>query len=138
MPLLLGGIVMWSGAIQDIPDSWALCDGTNGTLDLRNRFIVGAGDLYTVNTTGGSADSVLISHSHSASTNASPNHSHSAGTHFGSAINRVRFGGPQIGGRGTSSNGAHSHTSTSDTLGESGTDKNLPPYYALAFIQQVE
>lgn len=49
-----GGIIMWSGAIVDIPDSWALCDGNNGTPDLRNRFVVGAGDDYPVLQVGGS------------------------------------------------------------------------------------
>ena len=37
-----GLIVMWSGAIAEIPPGWALCDGTQGTPDLRDRFIVGA------------------------------------------------------------------------------------------------
>jgi hypothetical protein len=37
-----GGIIMWSGNIADIPKGWALCDGKNGTPDLRGRFIVGA------------------------------------------------------------------------------------------------
>lgn len=36
-----GMIVAWSGAVVDIPDGWALCDGTNGTPDLGNRFIRG-------------------------------------------------------------------------------------------------
>jgi hypothetical protein len=38
-----GGIIMWSGTIATIPAGWALCDGSNGTPDLRNRFIAGAG-----------------------------------------------------------------------------------------------
>ena len=38
-------IVLWSGAIVDIPAGWALCDGNNGTPDLRDVFIVGAGSL---------------------------------------------------------------------------------------------
>lgn len=51
----IGGIILWSGAIADIPDNWALCDGTNGTPDLRNSFVVGAGDTYSPDDTGGSA-----------------------------------------------------------------------------------
>lgn len=39
-------IVLWSGAIVDIPAGWALCDGNNGTPDLRNAFVIGAGDLF--------------------------------------------------------------------------------------------
>ena len=51
-----GAILMWSGIIADIPESWALCDGTNGTPDLRDRFIVGAGDTYAELETGGSVN----------------------------------------------------------------------------------
>ena len=43
-----GAIVMWSGAITSIPTGWSLCDGTNGTPDLTDRFIVGAGNTYAV------------------------------------------------------------------------------------------
>ncbi len=54
-----GGIIMWSGAIEEIPDGWLLCDGQNGTPDLRDRFIVGAGNEYTENDTGGEANTHL-------------------------------------------------------------------------------
>lgn len=63
----IGGIIIWPGAIVDIPVGWAICDGTevNGitTPDLRNRFLVGAGDTYTPADTGG-ADEVDLSHVH--------------------------------------------------------------------------
>lgn len=59
----IAGIILWSGAIEDVPTGWALCDGNNGTPDLRNVFIVGAGDAYAVDDTGG-ADEVDISHAH--------------------------------------------------------------------------
>jgi microcystin-dependent protein len=48
-----GGIIMWSGAIGAIPTGWLLCDGTNGTPDLRDRFVVGAGSGYAVGEQGG-------------------------------------------------------------------------------------
>jgi hypothetical protein len=50
-----GGIIMWSGAAADIPESWALCDGDNGTPDLTDRFVVGAGDTYAPLQVGGAA-----------------------------------------------------------------------------------
>jgi hypothetical protein len=50
-----GGIIMWSGSIASIPTGFALCNGSSGTPDLRDRFIVGAGSTYAVNATGGSA-----------------------------------------------------------------------------------
>ena len=40
-PVPSGAILMWSGSSDLIPDGWLLCDGTNGTPDLRNRFVVG-------------------------------------------------------------------------------------------------
>lgn len=57
-----GGIIMWSGDISKIPAGWKLCDGSNGTPDLRDRFVVGAGTSYSTGATGGS-----ISHSHGTS-----------------------------------------------------------------------
>lgn len=65
-----GGIIMWSGSVSNIPEGWALCDGTNGTPDLRNRFIVGAGSTYSPGNTGGVTTNNL-SHTHTVSS-----HSH--------------------------------------------------------------
>lgn len=49
-----GIITMWSGATNAVPSGWALCDGKNGTPNLKNRFIVGAGQSYAVGNVGGS------------------------------------------------------------------------------------
>src|SRR5947209_18128426 len=58
----LGGIIMWSGSIAGIPSGWALCDGLvhsgQPTPNLRDKFIVGAGNTYAVGTTGGSTNPV--------------------------------------------------------------------------------
>lgn len=80
-----GVIVMWSGAINDIPVGWALCDGSNGTPDLRDRFIVGAGGSYNVGNTGGMKEvtlttSQLPSHNHAVSIGSSGAHVHSGTT----------------------------------------------------------
>lgn len=56
-----GAILLWSGAANAIPSGWALCDGTNGTPDLRGRFLVGAGGSYAVGATGGAASEALTS-----------------------------------------------------------------------------
>lgn len=80
-----GGIIMWSGSTGSIPSGWFLCNGSNGTPDLRNRFVVGAGGSYGVGATGG-ADSVTLStsqipaHSHSGSTSSAGSHTHSGST----------------------------------------------------------
>jgi hypothetical protein len=147
MPILQGGIVMWAGSIQEIPAGWALCDGTNGTIDLRNKFVIGAGDIYAVGNTGGSTDTVLIEHTHNAFTNSSTNHTHDAFLGFvnsgggairNSAVNTSFTTQTRSFNAGTS---AHTHTAADTTStafpGETGVNKNLPPYYALAFIQQI-
>ena len=67
-----GIICMWSGASTAIPSGWVLCDGNNNTPDLRNRFIVGAGNSYTVGDTGGSETVAL-------STSQMPSHTHTNG-----------------------------------------------------------
>lgn len=46
-------IVLWAGAIEDIPAGWGLCDGTGDRPDLRDRFIIGAGNTYAVDQTAG-------------------------------------------------------------------------------------
>ena len=144
---LTGMIILWSGSIASIPSGFALCDGTSGTPDLRDRFVVGAGSTYAVDATGGSADATLPTHTHTAtSTSTSTDSGH---TH------------PTVGGTGNASGGGGSftaafvdgitHTSTSGTstanvtttttttnanAGTSGTNANLPPYYALCYIMK--
>lgn len=82
-PFPTGGIIMWSGAINAIPSGWALCNGSNGTPDLRDRFVVGAGSSYAVGATGGNASTTLVeanlpAHTHSITTTATLG---SAGAH---------------------------------------------------------
>jgi hypothetical protein len=138
-----GIITMWSGSIASIPSGWYLCDGANGTPDLRNRFIVGAGSTYSVSSTGGSADAIVVSHSHTATSSVTdPGHTHQISANRGSVSNpaEVPYYGPNIGGApgsltNSSTTGVSVSTSVSST-GASGTNANLPPYYALAYIMK--
>jgi len=84
-----GVILMWGGATISIPRGWQLCDGSNGTPDLRNQFIVGAGNAYGVGATGGATTANLSvanmpAHNHTVSvsgnTGSAGNHTHSAST----------------------------------------------------------
>jgi hypothetical protein len=135
-PIPAGGIFLWSGSIGSIPAGYVLCNGSNGTPDLRDRFVVGAGSTYAVNATGGSADAVVVSHTHAA-TVTDPGHNHTY-TDYPSAI--VRAGG----GGGTPFTATTTNTSTAvtgitvsnATAGVSGTNANLPPYYALCYIMK--
>lgn len=133
-----GGIIMWSGSIVSIPSGWALCNGANGTPDLRNRFVVGAGSTYAVDATGGSADAIVVSHTHTAtSVVTDPGHFHSNG--FTNDGVTGEGGGPA--GTGTQTNTGSKTTgisvaTTVASAGSSGTNANLPPYYALAYIMK--
>lgn len=131
-----GAILLWSGSTGSIPSGWLLCDGTNGTPDLRDRFIIGAGNNYAVNATGGSADSVVVSHTHTASVT-DPGHTH---TFTASVTNFTSPTGNPICGAQVQSSTTNSSTTgisvTNASTGVSGVGANIPPYYALAYIQK--
>ena len=157
-----GVIVMWSGSSSAIPSGWLLCDGTNSTPDLRNRFIVGAASTYAVGATGGSADATLPAHTHtfSGATAGAGSHSHSindpghahgftAAINGPSTLTMFQTGGnfsiasnltTAASGTGISINGvgdhAHGFSGTTSSAGSSATNANLPPYYALCFIMK--
>ena len=141
-----GIITLWYGLSSSIPDGWYLCDGTNGTPDLRDRFIVGAGNTYSVNQTGGSADATLVSHSHSFSGNDLGSHTHTMLFHQTSKSNNATpymlsspINGENQNGDLTltsSSTSAGTPSGSISTAGSSATNANLPPYYALAYIMK--
>jgi len=115
-----GLIVMWSGRMLDIPTGWQLCDGTNGTPDLRDRFIVGAGQGYSVGNTGGEA-------MHTLTIAEIPAHSHT--------YNNSNKSGNQADG-GSPRNTGDQEGITSST-GGGQPHENRPPYYALAYIMKL-
>lgn len=126
-----GAILLWSGSVASIPTGFVICDGTNSTPDLRNRFVVGAGSTYAVDATGGSADAVVVSHTHTVT---DPGHNHSvpnSGSQNNSFDSGTTVGNDVTGTSGTATTGI-----SIASAGESGTNKNLPPYYALAYIMK--
>lgn len=77
----VGFIGMWSGSIVSIPAGWALCNGTNGTPNLLNKFVVAAGDTYAPGATGGSLTSAAGgSHTHTEASAGSHNHTGTSGS----------------------------------------------------------
>lgn len=133
-----GVILIWSGASSAIPTGWYLCNGTNGTPDLRDRFVVGAGSTYDVGNTGGSKDAVVVAHTHTGTTDTSGahNHTYSRPTAQDGSTDQNGSYGTTLGTYNTSTAGAHTHTFTTGSTGESGVNKNLPPYYALCYIMK--
>ena len=115
-----GAIILWSGASNAIPSGYVLCDGNNNTPNLQDRFVVGAGNTYAVDATGGSADATLVSHTH----NLLYNHGSFGGS---SGAVTPRSGNtpvtPGISGRVS-------------TEGSTATNANLPPFYALCYIMK--
>lgn len=108
-----GGIIMWSGAVTAIPTGWTLCDGLNGTPDLRDRFVVGAGGTYAVGAVGGAAAVTLTaaqipSHAHSGPSHAhaGPSHTHSGPSHTHASAAHTHASGTLA----TGSAGSHYHT----------------------------
>jgi hypothetical protein len=139
-PIPVGGILLWSGSIGSIPAGYALCNGNNGTPDLRDRFIVGAGSTYAVNATGGSADAVVVSHTHTA-TVTDPGHLHTIGTADGNFPGASSYPSKRqdvLTADGSYNTGSQT-TGISvgiSTNGVSSTNANLPPYYALCYIMK--
>lgn len=137
-----GMIMLWSGSIGSIPSGWYLCDGSNGTPNLTDRFIIGAGSSYSVNGTGGVSSVTLTtnnmpSHTHTA-TVTDPGHVHTYGL--------TNNGNQSLSGGGSTANLGYTTTNTgSATTGISVTNATagsgtsfsiLNPYYALAYIQK--
>jgi microcystin-dependent protein len=108
-----GVITLWSGSTASIPSGWVLCNGSNSTPDLRDRFVVGAGSTYAVNATGGAntvtLDATMIpAHTHTVS---------ATGTTGGQSANHTHtFSGTTSGQSNTHAHSAsvtdsgHSHT----------------------------
>jgi hypothetical protein len=135
-----GVILMWSGTVASIPAGWFLCDGGNSTPDLRDRFVVGAGSTYTPGNTGGSANAIVVSHTHTASSVVSdPGHSHGY-TSPASATSDATGFDTEIAATAAANTAAATTgitvATTVNSTGSSATNANLPPYYALAYIMK--
>jgi len=124
-----GTVVMWTGDPSDTPDGWTLCDGTNPdgpdseVPDLRNRFVVGAGDEYSTDDTGGDKEVQLTeeqlpthTHPYQEAQSGKPDRDYSNGTHSTKGIEKK----------------------TTDPAGDDQPHENRPPYYALAYIVRLE
>ena len=166
----IGGIIMWSGAVDSPPDGFILCDGSaisrnnfatlfsivgttfgngNGSTtfnipNLKDRFVVGAGQSYNLNATGGNSTTTLAttnlpSHDHTFSGSASHTHSHTKATHpSGSGPEQNQSGGPEdrtnFGDTGTTGSATVTISGTTGSKGNGTAFENKPPYIALAYM----
>jgi microcystin-dependent protein len=147
-----GVIVMWSGALANIPAGWLLCDGNNGTPNLLDRFITSVPNTSTNPGATGGANSYTLSaaqlpahtHTGSGSTSADGAHTHTLpGYHLTGNSGPIPFYNWSNNTYATSTNttsvdGTHSHTFnfTTDATGSGAAIDNRPAYYALAFIMK--
>jgi len=142
-----GVISLWYGSIGSVPTGWYLCDGTNGTPDLRDRFIVGAGSTYAVAATGGATTATLVinnlpAHTHTAtSVVTDAGHFHAVGIDAGQAQSGSGRNGANSNPTGNNVNTTTVTTgitvATTNASTGSGTSFSvLNPYYALAYIMK--
>ena len=144
----VGGIIMYSGSQTELDalTNWKLCDGNNGTPNLKDKFVIGAdswstagGGKWETNVTGsgtqsgGSKDAVVVEHKHkgkSQTASASVANGQSVwvnDTTIGNYGSGSGSGGGPLGDRDFLEN---------PTGSVAGTDKNLPPYFSLAYIMR--
>lgn len=144
-----GLIILWYGSVGSIPSGWALCSGSGGTVDLRGRFVPGAGNTYNPGVTGGSAtflatgtltvDAHVLTvaemalHSHPY-TDRTPNASYIV-TDYGSSMCAsipTTSGATASAGSGS----GHGHSAGEGTSFAGNAVASLPYYYALCYIQK--
>jgi len=111
---------MWHGAEIDIPGGWLICDGNNGTPDLRDKFVIGAGNTYNLNDAAGA-----MSHFH---TFTGDGHTHDPTGLIAVADGAGKYGYSSDTGSPTSSDAA---------IGTTDAESDPPPYYALFYIKRV-
>jgi len=142
----IGGIIMWSGATDNIPDGWLLCDGNNRTPNLTDRFVIGAGSAYEPNQVGGDA-------AHRHEEYQIPRHTHKqnglqlppgeGGYKNGYEIHAANSSNSPLYERWNDNDPAwRVHTGVQENepqsiTGASEPTEALPPYFALAYIMRV-
>jgi microcystin-dependent protein len=142
-------IVIWSGNLSQIPSGWQLCDGTRGTPDLRDRFVLGG----RMKSEAGGSNQVQLSiqtmarHGHVFSTDTAGKHDHEVEDHWRMSSYLWAWSlGPNMGSgpyydevKFTDPDGSHSHTGVTDHVGEYSPlpYDNRPAYYKAAFIMRM-
>ena len=149
VPLLpTGMIMMWSGAATAIPSGWALCTGSNGTPNLRDRFVVGAGGSYAPGDTGGAATVTLTVDQMPGHTHDLRPHEHNLQTFQYPASNSGSGGNPPLFSHGDLEMGttfmagfttstAWDGGPTTDSTGSGQAQENRPPYFALCYVMKL-
>lgn len=124
-----GGIIMWSGDPARIPEGWVLCNGKNGTPDLRDRFVLGHGPTSPMHGTGG-ASKVALAIKHM------PRHNHDNGN-YKYLVQKHPHGRHTSRATDTTKGQIDTiHGAQIKPAGDNEPHENMPPYYVLAFIMK--
>ncbi len=137
-----GMIILWYGNTGNIPGGWVLCDGNNSTPDLRDRFVIGAGNNFSAGNTGGSnsitlSEANLPSHQHFVVSN-SLGGQNRTGSNV-SANNQVAKGtgaGNLFESYNLASTGSNASAGRSSSVGSGTPFDNKPSYHALCYIMK--
>lgn len=141
-----GTIIMWSGLLSNIPTGWALCDGANGTVDMRGRFLRGVENIGDPDGATGGQDSYTISaaqmgpHTHGGSTSTDGDHWHYVNQDSHAETTDGSY--DALATSSTSTNpskysGTHTHSISVGSTGSGAAVDNLPQYYELAFLMKL-
>lgn len=141
-----GGIIMWHGSPSAVPSGWALCDGSNGTPDLRGRFIVGASSITDNTINEGTTPSQYGwkktggEDKHTLTINEMPSHNHTDSTMYNYKLVPYNDNGSNTTTDSDTSVGEPDIISAGKRLlyqGGGQAHENRPPYYALAYIMKL-
>jgi hypothetical protein len=136
--LPIGAIALWSGLVDDIPSGWVLCDGSGGTPDTTDKYILGATNAGDLLGTGGA-----IQHRHAAG-GAQSGGSHSHSVSFTTDAYYYDLGEVNAGTYSANSGHTHAFSGSTDSVshthgsgGNSGYASNEPPFHRLYHVMRV-
>ena len=139
-------IVMYWGSEDEIPEGWVLCDGGNGTPNLKDRFVMSSGDNYAPGQVGGSNDvnAEFTTEEHKLTVAQIPSHSHTVNVDHKNNVGVTNTGGQRV---GKENNADHAINIESSTVGGGKghthdvkvevEDGNMPAFMALMYIMKV-
>jgi microcystin-dependent protein len=120
-------VLIWGGNLNDIPNGWALCNGTNDTPDLRGRFVLGYKEnVYNIDRKDGEEKVTLT-------ISQMPSHKHSYSQGGAFRVWEKSCRGHEVG----DAPWARPHWKTTSYTGLSQSHNNMPPYYVLAYIMKL-
>jgi len=141
----IGGVIMYNGLLVDIPSNWQLCDGTNGTPAMHDKFAMGTNTEAQIGDLTGSNDAVNVAHTHVFNGNQLAPHMHyvyvdSTAMKWDLSVAAGGVGGITASGSSgvtAAETTAGTPSGTIESEGQSAENKNIPLSVKLAYIQRM-